>query len=57
MFGFYVGVHFVPRFCSDFKSQAQAQSAYEGNFKLYQQLDGDKDGKVCDTYKYTIWNF
>lgn len=39
--------------CAEFESRETAQFAYDLNPKLFAKLDGkDKDGKVCEYYKY-----
>jgi hypothetical protein len=37
--------------CADFKTQAQAQAAYDSNRKCYKNLDGDGNGKACESLK------
>lgn len=37
--------------CKDFATQAQAQAAYESNKKCYKKLDGDGNGKACESLK------
>lgn len=34
--------------CSDFASQAEAQSTFDGNKTCYSNLDRDKDGIACE---------
>ncbi|PWB25195.1 calcium-binding protein [Flavobacterium sp. HTF] len=34
--------------CGDFKSQSQAQSAYDSNKSCYKNLDSDGDGIACE---------
>jgi len=34
--------------CKDFKTQKEAQDAYDSNKDCYKNLDKDKDGKACD---------
>lgn len=38
----------ISRNCSDFATQAEAQTAFEGNRDCYSNLDRDKDGLACD---------
>lgn len=38
----------LPRSCSDFATQAEAQAAYNSNSDCYSNLDRDKDGLACD---------
>lgn len=38
----------APRSCSDFATQAEAQTAYDGNRDCYSNLDRDNDGLACD---------
>lgn len=35
--------------CSDFTSQSQAQSTYDSNRECYKNLDGDGDGRACES--------
>jgi hypothetical protein len=37
--------------CKDFARQAQAQAAYDSNKKCYKNLDGDGNGKACESLK------
>ncbi|MEL1255977.1 excalibur calcium-binding domain-containing protein [Flavobacterium sp. DGU38] len=37
--------------CKDFATQAQAQAAYDSNKKCYKNLDGDGNGKACESLK------
>ncbi|WP_262410774.1 excalibur calcium-binding domain-containing protein [Flavobacterium johnsoniae] len=37
--------------CGDFSSQAQAQAAYDSNKSCYKNLDGDGNGKACESLK------
>jgi hypothetical protein len=37
--------------CKDFATQAQAQEAYNSNKKCYKNLDGDGNGKACESLK------
>ena len=37
--------------CADFTSQAQAQTTYDSNRKCYKNLDGDGNGKACESLK------
>lgn len=34
--------------CGDFKTQSQAQAAYDSNRSCYKNLDADKDGIACE---------
>jgi len=35
--------------CSDFNTQAEAQSVYDSNRDCYKDLDADNDGKACES--------
>ncbi|MFC4392867.1 excalibur calcium-binding domain-containing protein [Flavobacterium quisquiliarum] len=37
--------------CADFKTQAEAQTTYNSNRKCYKNLDGNGDGKACESLK------
>ncbi len=37
--------------CKDFTSQAQAQATYDSNKSCYKNLDGDGNGKACESLK------
>ncbi|OOV20706.1 hypothetical protein BXU10_02700 [Flavobacterium sp. LM4] len=37
--------------CPDFKTQAEAQAAYNSNPKCYKKLDHDGNGKACESLK------
>lgn len=37
--------------CADFTSQAQAQATYDSNRNCYKNLDGDGNGKACESLK------
>ncbi|WP_343707385.1 excalibur calcium-binding domain-containing protein [Flavobacterium sp.] len=37
--------------CDDFKSRAEAQSAFENNKDCYKNLDADGDGIACENLK------
>jgi len=37
--------------CKDFATQVQAQAAYNSNPKCYKNLDGDGNGKACESLK------
>ncbi len=36
------------KYCSDFKTQQEAQAAFDSKMPGTQYLDGDNDGKVCE---------
>ena len=35
--------------CADFATQSQAQAAYNSNKTCYKSLDGDSNGKACES--------
>jgi hypothetical protein len=35
--------------CGDFKTQSQAQAAFESNRSCYKNLDGDGNGLACES--------
>lgn len=35
--------------CSDFKTQEEAQAAYDSDPECYKNLDGDGDGVACES--------
>ena len=35
--------------CADFSTQTQAQAAYNSNKACYKSLDGDGNGKACES--------
>jgi hypothetical protein len=37
--------------CGDFSSQAAAQAAYNSNKSCYKNLDGNGNGKACESLK------
>jgi len=38
--------------CKDFRSQADAQKAFDSGEEKYERLDGDKDGIACQSHVY-----
>lgn len=42
------GSNCADRTCSDFATQAEAQTAYEGDRDCYSNLDRDNDGLACE---------
>lgn len=35
--------------CADFSTQSQAQATYDSNRSCYKKLDGDGNGKACES--------
>jgi len=51
-YGMYLAADSKVYWCRDFKSQEQAQKAFDTGKEQYQRLDGDNDGEACESHIY-----
>jgi hypothetical protein len=51
--GMYLAAESKVYWCRDFKSMEEAQNALDTGEEKYSRLDGNGNGKACETYVYT----